>query len=638
MKLFFYFVVVCSLAAASFACNSTSNDRFNNQQDSYVFETTSSKLSAYGASSIDGDDSTGFRCPAVSGMSSESNVTVFHARANANYPHFTLRTISGIRGDSQGGFGISMMDLPVGLLDIYQRCGIVSQEKLTTFCPPGYAIVDDCSSVASGENACALIYEGSHRLVVSATMNDAVSCFSEEIDRTPYSSQSTPYPAYACDAFSPIPLPAAYRGTAPSNDCCSVEDYSTLDFCLKPCGCRELTVQIMAKTELDPVTDAPALDTNDYSDELRIAVFSNVEGNDDAFLDMLDSIYDKNVDAAVSLGNLTFNGNGKAFAEKRLFIDSAFTSFDGISATSKCTIENDFICCPGSEERVFSGTCNAILEKVAFLAGLGENEYEGDVSAFNEAFGPSYSSTFVGKVQLIMLDTSDATLSGAQEDWLKELLKTPEATTCNIPAPEDGDHWPTLAECHQKQSSSKTATCRECIGHEAYCIPPDSEHSDAMLGPENCVCVPASSKICLNNLTCKETNGTDSECVCSRDVDCGTGGTCVDGICKPPVRLVFSYTPLFDEFGSRNNALSSKNDAARLLALLGKSNVAAVFSGRVRDYASYSKAGIPMYITGGGGGEMTSFARKGHHWLLVTIPNAYTNPDPDKISVETIEF
>ena len=109
-------------------------------------------------------------------------------------------------------------------------------------------------------------------------------------------------------------------------------------------------------------------------------------------------------------------------------------------------------------------------------------------------------------------------------------------------------------------------------------------------------------------------------------------------MCIQPIRLVFSYTPLFDRYGSRGNAFTSKDSAASLLSALIKANVSAVFSGRSHEFSSYSMGGIPMYITGGGGGEMASFSDKKNHWLYVEIPNAYTNPNPDDISIEVVEF
>ena len=281
------------------------------------------------------------------------------------------------------------------------------------------------------------------------------------------------------------------------------------------------------------------------------------------------------------------------------------------------------------------------MHKTAFHAGLGEDEYQGNgLAEFRELFGPSHMSTMVGKVQLIMLDTADASLGSSQIEWLESVLETVSNETCQIPAPE-GTQWPSLAECRDilhLSGSSKNPTCRECIQQEAYCIPHNAERSNPALGPENCICVPATSQVCSHAQSCAKIDGTEASCICTRDNDCGDGGTCVDGVCKPPVRLVFSYTPIFDEFGSRNNALSSKSDAAALMSLFIKANVNAIFSGRVLDYGQFTMGGIPIYITGGGGAEMSSFASKKHHWLYLEIPNAYTQPDPNEISVQVIEW
>jgi hypothetical protein len=246
----------------------------------------------------------------------------------------------------------------------------------------------------------------------------------------------------------------------------------------------------------------------------------------------------------------------------------------------------------------------------------------------------------IGKIQLIVLDSAEATINSTQKSWLESQLQRPLTGVCNIPAPTRTDHWPTLRECHDilGASYSETVTCRECIGQEAYCIPPDAEHDNVVLGPENCICVPYTSKVCPGNLSCEVMDGTEHNCICTRDQDCGAGGTCEDGVCKEPIRLFFSYTPLFDGSGTRNNAFSSKKNAASLLSMLLKYNVKAIFAGRVLDYAAYTRGGMPMYITGGGGADMASFASKGRHWLRIDIPNAYTHPDPEKILVTVVEY
>lgn len=620
------------------ACNSNENERFNDQEDSYLFESTTSTLMAHGASKLE-DDGSMFRCPTVSGMSSESSLTVFKARANAPLPHFTLSSIANVRSDASGGFGISLADFPVGLLDIYQRCNSTSYEKLTTSCPSDYTIVDACGENSDAKE-CALIYEGTHKLVISSQISSDRACFTEESDRTPYNN--APDVAWACDAFSPVPLAAAYRGDQPSNNCCDEDAQATLDFCLKPCGCRELTVKIVPKNESasqDQDAEQDASSRLSIDDTLKIAVFSNVEGHISSFQRLLESIQSRQVDVAVSLGNLTAEGKSSQYTQMRALIDDAFSVYDGDD--DQCTLEDEQICCQNETERLFPNRCNAIIQKTAFIAGIGEDEFEGSgLDTFRELFGSSNSSTTVGKVQLVMLDTAESRLISAQRTWLEGVLETPQKTTCQIPPPTQFERWPSLHACRDILGvpSSSAVTCRECIESDAWCVPPDAERSDPSFGPENCICIPITSTYCQNGFTCEAEDGTNQDCICTRDEDCGTGGTCRDGTCTPPLRLVFSYTPIFDEYGSRNESFVSKSEAASLLSLLIDADVSAVFAGRALDYSHYSKGGIDMYITGGGGAEMSTFAKHGHHWLLVTIPHAYTHPQYEEVSVEVVEF
>ena len=636
------FIPICFVCLQ--ACNSDSGSRFEEQKNSYTFSSTSSVLTAYGASSVKEDTSVSFRCPTASNMSSETDLTIFHARANSPLPVFTLDTIAGIRSDATSGYGISLSHFPVGMLDIYQRCNSNTQEKLLTSCPIDHEIVESCSPASANAKECVLIYEGTHYLTVTAKMNDSETCYSEEINRKDYPILSVPVVSYACDYFEPWILPAVYQGASPVNECCSIESQGTLNFCLKPCGCRELSVQIVPKswvrnrytgTGINTQPDSP-----DLNNVLKIGVFSNVEGNTDAFQKLIESLAKKNVDAAVSLGNLTSSGNSSDFKIMRNMLDDTFSIYDGMLEGTSCSPSDDEskFCCQDKDDRIFPNTCNVMLYKVAFLAGLGERDLKNlNLTDYNALFGPSYSSSFLGKIQLIMLDTSDASMSGAQKSWLKSLLSMPSSETCRIDPPKDGA-FKLLGDCEAAHGESSNASCTECIGEEAFCVKPSFDESDPIQGPQNCICVPATSKICKNNLVCEKMDGTESRCVCVADSDCGEGGTCVDGICKPPLRIVFSYTPLFDIFGSRGNSFTSRDEAASLLSLFAKSGVSTIFSGRVREFAHKKMANIDMYITGGGGADMSSFSNVGRHWLLVTIPDAYNNPNPDNISVEVVEF
>lgn len=624
------------------ACNSDIGNRFDTQKNNYAFSSTTSELTAYGASSVDNNYNVSFRCPVASNMSSETDLTIFYTRANSPLPVFKLSTIAGIRSDTTSGYGISLADFPVGMLDIYQKCNSNTQEKLLTSCPDDYDIVDECSPASDNAKECVLIYEGTHYLTVTAQMIDDDTCYSEEINRTAYSVQSAPLVSWACDYFEPWIIPAVYQGSSPINDCCSVESEGTLNFCLKPCGCRDLTVQIVPKSwvRLNDGNDNYFYqeDSQNLNNVLKLAVFSNVEGNLDAFQKLLESIKEKNVDAAVSLGNLTGSGKTSDFIKMRTLIDDTFSIYDGLLPNTSCHENDDKICCEQKNDRIFSSTCNVLLYKIAFLAGLGNSDLNNlNISKYNPLFGPSYASSFLGKIQLIMLDTSEAAINGSQKTWLKSLLTMPSNDPCRIDQPKL-DNIKLLGECSSSNDESTSAGCTECIGEEAYCIKPSLDMSRPELGPMNCLCVPATSKICKNNLTCENNDGSESQCICSSDADCGVAGTCVDGICKPPLRIVFSYTPLFDIYGSRGNSFTSRDEAASLLSLLARSGVSAIFSGRAREFAHKKMANIDMYITGGGGADMSAFSDVGRHWLLVTVTDAYDNPKPENITVDVVEF
>ena len=628
-------------AATLAACNATDGERFNTQKYDYVFATISSTLTAYGASFISAPDAH-FRCPAISGMSADPSVMASYARANAPLPNFTLSSVKGMRSDAMGAFGISLSDLPAGLLDIYQRCNASSTERYVTSCPDDYTIVESCSQT-SGSKECILIREGTHRLVISAHPENDKACYSEEVDRTPYSA-SAPKAAQACDAFSPITLDAAYRGGPPSYECCAESTSTTVDFCIRPCGCRTLNVQIVPKE--DTLQNAPQMPTesDEFSNSLRLAVFSNVEGNTERFQKLLASIDQFHVDAAISLGNLTGSGEAAQFVTMHDIVRDSLYSLDGQNEADGCILSaSNYYCCP-SNARTYPSLCNAILKKTAFLSGLGEDEFKSaSHAAFRENFGPSNFATTIGKVQLIMLDTAEASLSAPQKAWLNTLLTDITQPTCKIPAPTGFSQWPTLAECRARlmdsdDAASSEVTCRKCIAQEAYCVPPDVSRSDPQYGPENCICIPYTAKYCPDSLTCEADDGEEHNCICTRDEDCGAGATCDAGTCKPPMRLIFSYTPLFDVFGSRNNAFSSRDEAAELTSMFLKANVNAIFAGKILDYSKTEMAGITQYITGGGGADMPSLASRSNHWLLVDIPKAYTTPSASEMTVSTVEF
>ena len=625
-------IACCGLAILLGGCGSSEGSRFSEQLEYFTLGASSMVLTAYGASTPTDNNTYVFRCPSVSGLSRDASVSVMHVRANMNLPFFTLNSSLGIRSDSASSVGVSMQELPLGMLDIYKRCQSTSSEQYVTSCPEDYTLVEDCEKTTE-ENTCQKMWEGTHHLVISSRIIDSDDCFSEAVDRTSYSS-SVPNIAYACDSFSQMPVLATYRGTAPISGCCSEETVGpTLDFCVRPCGCRELTVQIVPKDGIvEDLSNVPSQEdkTGKVDSTLRFAVLSNVEGNTTVFRKILEDIKTHDVAFVVSLGNLTKNGRESQFREMRAIVDSVLSPVDG----NDCTYTEDAQYCCTSAERQFPFFCNARINRIPFIAGLGESEGGGSGrSTYRELFGVSNMLSVIGKVEFLMIDTSDAGITSAARKWVSNLFDRRDDATCKIPAP-DQSAWPSLASCFEQNGAE---TCHECIGVEAYCVTPNVEQNGVSAGPKNCICIPDTAKYCRYGMQCSEENGEVASCMCTRDDDCGQGGACQDGICHPPLRFVFSYTPLFDEHGLRNSAFLSRENAMALLSQLAHAGTTAIFSGRTLDYSQFSKAGIDFYLTGGGGAEMASYSSHGHHWLLVEVPNAYEAPDDYSVTVMDIE-
>jgi len=98
--------------------------------------------------------------------------------------------------------------------------------------------------------------------------------------------------------------------------------------------------------------------------------------------------------------------------------------------------------------------------------------------------------------------------------------------------------------------------------------------------------------------------------------------------------LVFMHVPPLDPFGIRNGAFSSRAEAAKLLGSLGRGRVDMTFYGHVHSYYAFENAGIPAYISGGGGAIPERFDGIGRHFLAVTVdPGA----EGGKVSVVRVD-
>lgn len=70
------------------------------------------------------------------------------------------------------------------------------------------------------------------------------------------------------------------------------------------------------------------------------------------------------------------------------------------------------------------------------------------------------------------------------------------------------------------------------------------------------------------------------------------------------------------------------------MAMLADADVDLLFAGSINTFSQVAVAGVRMLVTGGGGADMEAFDETGHHWLLVTIPDAWGTPERGDIQFE----
>ena len=85
------------------------------------------------------------------------------------------------------------------------------------------------------------------------------------------------------------------------------------------------------------------------------------------------------------------------------------------------------------------------------------------------------------------------------------------------------------------------------------------------------------------------------------------------------VHVISMHIPPLDPIGVRNGAFASRPEAAKLLAKLAEGNVDLTLYGHIHSYYSFENAGIPAYISGGGGAIPERFDNVGRHFLVFDI-------------------
>jgi hypothetical protein len=88
---------------------------------------------------------------------------------------------------------------------------------------------------------------------------------------------------------------------------------------------------------------------------------------------------------------------------------------------------------------------------------------------------------------------------------------------------------------------------------------------------------------------------------------------------KDGVHVVAMHIPPVDPIGVRNGSFASRNEAAKLLTRLAKGKVDLTLYGHIHSYYDFDNAGIPAYISGGGGAIPEKFDGIGRHFLVVDV-------------------
>lgn len=86
---------------------------------------------------------------------------------------------------------------------------------------------------------------------------------------------------------------------------------------------------------------------------------------------------------------------------------------------------------------------------------------------------------------------------------------------------------------------------------------------------------------------------------------------------KNALHMVIMHIPPLDISGVRNGAFASRAEAHQLLTRLANAGVDMTIYGHVHTFASYSNAGIPAYISGGGGAIPMRLDGIGRHYMKV---------------------
>jgi 3',5'-cyclic-AMP phosphodiesterase len=91
------------------------------------------------------------------------------------------------------------------------------------------------------------------------------------------------------------------------------------------------------------------------------------------------------------------------------------------------------------------------------------------------------------------------------------------------------------------------------------------------------------------------------------------------GRARHGVHVVAMHIPPIDPVGVRNGSWASRSEAAKILGRLAEGRVDLTLYGHVHSYYEFDNAGIPAFISGGGGAIPERFDRIGRHFMVFEV-------------------
>jgi 3',5'-cyclic AMP phosphodiesterase CpdA len=85
------------------------------------------------------------------------------------------------------------------------------------------------------------------------------------------------------------------------------------------------------------------------------------------------------------------------------------------------------------------------------------------------------------------------------------------------------------------------------------------------------------------------------------------------------VHIFATHYPPLDPIGVRQGSFASRREAQTLLARLAATSVDLTLYGHLHTYTSFSNAGIPAHVSGGGGADPMAFDGIDRHFLVVDV-------------------